>query len=328
MKKKEYIVSIFSANKSGRRRKLVRVVTHLMLGLLFVVAFNIALLHLFDTPQVRQLAIANNELLDQYTVLDEKIKASERRVRSIAQRDNLIYRSLFALDTVNVARWSTPYPETHYTHFDNNPYSPMVQERWHDIDILAKMLYFQSLSLDQIEPKVKSSTELSEAIPAIWPIDRTALKNGIGAFGRRLHPIYKRYLHHKGVDMACDVGTPIYATGNAVVEKTQQGYRRSGYGQMVLLRHEYGYQTRYAHLSKRLVNVGDSVKRGDIIGLTGNTGGSTGPHLHYEVIYRNVAVNPISFFNRNMSKEEYTELMKQTYITDLDQTDEDVDEIE
>ncbi len=326
MQKKEHNEISEPSDSTKRWRLSRRMKIELLVGFIFVILLNIAYLALFESPYTRQLAMDKSELLDKYRVLDGKIIASQSRVRQISQRDNHIYRSLFALDTMHTSSWSKPYPDTYYINFDDNPYTPMVQNNWRSMDILAKMIYLQSRSLDQIEPKVKSSTDLSEAIPAIWPIDRTALKHGIGAFGRRLHPIYKRYLDHTGVDMACDIGTPVYATGNAVVERSYQGYRRSGYGQQLLLRHEYGYQTRYAHLSKRLVNVGDTVKRGDIIGLVGNTGGSTGPHLHYEVIYRNVAVNPISFFNRNMSKEEYAELMKQTYMTDLDNTDGEFDE--
>ncbi len=280
-------------------------------------------LDLFDEPRSRRLMLDNSEIIDRYRLLEERIKAAESRVMEIAYRDNFVYRSLFALDTLNIASWNRPYPETHYTNFDDNPYSDMIQNQWRDLDLLAKKIYFQSLSFDEIQPMVKNSTDLSEAIPAIWPIDRTELDGGIGAFGRRLHPIYKRYLDHKGVDMACELGTPIYATGNAVVEKSEQGYRKSGYGQMLLLKHEYGYQTRYGHLSKRLVNIGDSVKRGEVIGLVGSTGGSTGPHLHYEVIYRGVPVNPISFFNRNMSKEEYQQLMEQVHVATLDGNDEE-----
>ncbi len=306
---------------NSERRHARQLAIRISLGLLFVVLLNVALLYLFDTPRARQIEVANSEMIDGYRLLESQIHASQQRVQQMMQRDKQIYRSLFALDTINTTSWGRPYPETNYTQFDEMPYSQMIQDRWREIDVLAKMLYLQSTSIDQIEPLVASSTERSEAIPAIWPIDRTAMKHGIGAFGRRFHPIYKRYMHHKGVDMACDTGTPVYATGNAVVERSNQGFRRSGYGQALLLKHEYGYHTRYAHLSKRLVNVGDTVKRGDIIGLVGNTGGSTGPHLHYEVIYRGTAVNPISFFNKNMSSEEYAELMAQTYISEMDASD-------
>ncbi|MBQ5635822.1 MAG: M23 family metallopeptidase, partial [Alistipes sp.] len=95
--------------------------------------------------------------------------------------------------------------------------------------------------------------------------------------------------------------------------------RRRGYGKQVLLNHQFGYKTRYAHLDKILVTKGQRVKRGQIIGLVGSTGGSTGPHLHYEVIYMGRHVNPVNYFNKNMTKEEYKQLMENMrYNADLE----------
>jgi murein DD-endopeptidase MepM/ murein hydrolase activator NlpD len=100
---------------------------------------------------------------------------------------------------------------------------------------------------------------------------------------------------------------------------TDKGKRRRGYGQQILLNHEFGYQTRYAHLDKILVKEGDRVTRGQLIGEVGSTGGSTGPHLHYEVIYMGRNVNPVNYFNRNMTSEEYKMLMeKMKTNTDLE----------
>ena len=112
---------------------------------------------------------------------------------------------------------------------------------------------------------------------------------------------------------------PVYATGDAIVQKTDEGRRRRGYGRQVLLNHEFGYQTRYAHLNKILVKEGDRVVRGQIIGEVGSTGGSTGPHLHYEVIYMGRHVNPVNYFNRNMTSEEYQTLIENMrHNTDLE----------
>ena len=160
---------------------------------------------------------------------------------------------------------------------------------------------------------------MSFAIPAIWPIDRTQLE-WFYSFGMRArHPIYKTRKMHKGVDMSCKRGVPVYATGDAVVQMTDQGRRRRGYGRQVLLNHDFGYQTRYAHLNKIFVKKGDRVTRGQIIGEVGSTGGSTGPHLHYEVIYMGRHVNPVNYFNRNMTKEEYTQLIENMkHNTDLE----------
>jgi murein DD-endopeptidase MepM/ murein hydrolase activator NlpD len=113
---------------------------------------------------------------------------------------------------------------------------------------------------------------------------------------------------HDGVDLSAPKGTPVYATGNGVVTRS---HWQPGYGQLIELNHGFGYKTRYAHLSKRYVSPGDSVTRGQVIGEVGNTGVSTGPHLHYEVCFRGNTTNPIHYFNKDMSPESYVELMKQ-----------------
>lgn len=287
-----------------------------MLIIFIVVSIaNLLFSHLFYTPKAHRIEGENIAIQERYQLLQSRIKGAEQRLREIAHRDNYVYRSLFGIDTLPLMVTPAGYPMSKYEELQGSIYSPLITQTWSQMDIYAKALYAQSKSLDELQQLAKNKEEFSNSLPAIWPIDRTKLKYGMGGFGMRLHPIYKRYIMHKGIDLPCDTGTPIYATGDAVVEKSEQGYRNSGYGQMVLLRHNFGYQTRYGHMSQRLVKVGDTVKRGDLIGLVGNTGGSTGPHLHYEVILRGQVVNPINFFNLKMSKEEYQKLMEQVQVT-------------
>jgi murein DD-endopeptidase MepM/ murein hydrolase activator NlpD len=112
-------------------------------------------------------------------------------------------------------------------------------------------------------------------------------------FGMRVHPIFKRLMFHAGTDFSAPVGTNVIATGDGVVSFS--GFDR-GYGKKVILDHGNGYQTVYAHLSKALIRQGQHVKRGEVIAFSGNTGNSTGPHLHYEVLKDNIKVNPTAFF--------------------------------
>ena len=119
-----------------------------------------------------------------------------------------------------------------------------------------------------------------------------------------------------------NIGNNVYATGDATVQSTDLGQPRRGYGKQILLNHQYGYQTRYAHLSQIFVKPGEKVVRGQLIGKVGNTGGVTGPHLHYEVIHMGQVVNPINYFNRNMTNEEYERLMEQMQELNLDTFDE------
>ncbi|MFI3306439.1 MAG: M23 family metallopeptidase [Rikenellaceae bacterium] len=300
----------------GGERSLFRlrayaIVRTILVGFLVVSTTNAIFSYAFYTPKAQRINRDNQALVDKYDMLQQQIAASQRRLDQLANRDNQLYRSLFGLAELPPHSATTAYPRSNYEGLEGDPYSPLLIDTWMQLDVLAKNIYYQSRSYDTLQRMAQGSERLANAIPAIWPIDRTSLKWGIGPFGMRMHPIYKRMMDHKGVDLACDTGSPIYATGDAVVEKSYQGLRTKGYGQMLLLRHEFGYQTRYAHLSKRLVSVGDTVRRGEVIGLVGSTGGSTGPHLHYEVIVNGKVVNPLNFFNQNMTSDEYKQLMEQ-----------------
>lgn len=132
-------------------------------------------------------------------------------------------------------------------------------------------------------------TSFFSSIPNIKPVAGAVSSS----FGNRLHPIYNVHLFHAGIDFASSEGSRVMTTGDGIVAFS--GYDK-GYGQKVIINHGFGYKTVYAHLSKTIVRQGQKVKRGDIIALSGNTGLSTGPHLHYEVHKDNAIVNPTAYF--------------------------------
>ena len=118
-------------------------------------------------------------------------------------------------------------------------------------------------------------------------------------FGYRIHPIlHKRHLH-AGVDFSSEIGTPVYATADGVVEFAQKGFN-GGYGHMVKIDHSFGFKTYYAHLDSLIVKRGDFVKKGQMIAYSGNSGKSTGPHLHYEVRFLGAYIDPKNFLVWNM----------------------------
>jgi murein DD-endopeptidase MepM/ murein hydrolase activator NlpD len=145
-------------------------------------------------------------------------------------------------------------------------------------------------------------------IPAIQPVSNKELKSMASGFGWRIDPIYKTSRMHTGVDFTADIGTEVYATGDGVVEVVESG--AWGYGKSIVINHGFGYKTRYAHLSAFKIRAGQKVKRGELIGLVGNTGKSTGPHLHYEVEMNGNKINPINFFHSDLSPEEYEKLIE------------------
>ena len=302
------------------RLRTYRLIRKILLGFILVSIANVLFSYFFYTPKMYRIVRENRDLVIKYRILQDRIRTAQRKVDEIKHRDNYVYRSLFSTDTLSIDGIYTPYSDAKYAPLADDNYASLMVGTWQQLDALARMLYLESVSFDELQILSRNKEQLSSAIPAIWPIDRAALHNNhIGAFNpRRLHPIYHRIIAHKGIDLGCDRGTPVYATGDAVVESTDQGQARRGYGKQVLLNHEFGYKTRYAHLSKILVKPGEKVTRGQIIAETGNTGGSTAPHLHYEVIHKGTPVNPINYFNRNMTSEEYNRLMEEIRETNFE----------
>ena len=177
-------------------------------------------------------------------------------------------------------------------------------------DVLTKKSYVQSKSFDDVSLVAARSGEMVSCIPKISPIvpDRSQYRLS-SSFGVRKDPITGRQARHMGLDFAIEVGNPVYSTGDGVVSYV--GHSRYGYGNNIIVDHGFGYKTRYAHLSTTDVVEGMQVRRGDFLGRTGNSGKSSGPHLHYEVIYMDRPVNPINYLDLEIPAEEYSSMVRQ-----------------
>lgn len=292
----------------------------LLLGFIIISIINVAFSYLVYTPKMYGIELDNREMVIKYNILQDRIRTQQSRLDDIKHRDRYVYRALFSVEADTESELEAPYADDKYAALQGDRYAALMTSTWKQIDRLAYGTYLESQSLDLLQILAKNEERMSLAIPAVWPIDRSALK-AFYAFGlRKSHPIYHTRKMHRGVDLSCKTGTPVYATGDAVVEKVENHPRaRRGYGSQIVLNHEFGYKTRYAHLSRILVHPGEKVTRGQLIGRVGSTGGSTGPHLHYEVIYMGRNVNPINYFNKNMSSEEYRTLMENVkYNADLE----------
>lgn len=294
------------------RLRTYRFFRKILIGFILVSIANVIFSYFFYTPKMYRINRDTRELMIKYRILQERIRTSQRKVEAIRHRDNHVYRRLFSTDTLSVPGIWQPYPESKYAPLADDDFAPLMVSTWRQLDALARTMYLESVSMDELQLLSQDKEKLAMAVPAIWPIDRSALHNNhIGAFNpRRFHPILHRIRPHNGVDFGCDRGTQVYATGDGVVQIAAGTGHNGGYGHQVLLDHGFGYKTRYAHLDKVLVSPGEHVARGQVIALTGNTGRSTAPHLHYEVIHKGVPVNPVNYFNRDMTPEEYNDLME------------------
>ena len=293
------------------RLRTYRLIRKILIGFILVSIANVLFSYFFYTPKMYRIIRENRDLVIKYRILQDRIRTAQRHVDEIRHRDNYVYRSLFSTDTMSIEGVWQPYPDTKYAALLDDDYAPLMVGTWRQLDALARTLYLESVSFDELQAFSQDKEKMSAAIPAIWPIDRSALHNNhIGAFSpRRYHPVLHRVQAHTGVAFGCDRGTPVYATGDGVVELAVGSGYNGGYGYQVLVNHGFGYKTRYAHLSKVLVRPGERVTRGQVIAETGNTGRSTGPHLHYEVIHKGTPVNPVNYFNRDMTAAEYDDLM-------------------
>ncbi len=159
---------------------------------------------------------------------------------------------------------------------------------------------------------VAELTLLNHSVPTGMPLKH--YKRITDKFGYRMHPILKERIFHFGVDFATDVGTPVYAPADGVVEYAQ---KKKGYGNFLLINHPFGFKTGYGHLSKFAVKAGTYVSKGDLVAYTGNTGRSTGPHLHYEVRYLYKWLNPMSFVK--WSSKTYQSVMRREHIVKWDE---------
>jgi len=154
-----------------------------------------------------------------------------------------------------------------------------------------RQLFASWKSLDNGTGLVAAAPRAQVSIPSRMPVAGVRLSSD---YGERTHPVLGGRRSHKGVDLAGQTGTPVYATADGIVSKAE---RFGSYGNYIQIEHGGELQTRYAHLSGYAIAAGDRVRKGDLIGFIGSTGRSTGPHLHYEVRIAGEAVNPLPYMN-------------------------------
>lgn len=283
---------------------LTRIGTSILWGaVIAVIAFTY-----IDSPKEATLKEENAQLLAEYNILNKELDELSEVITALEHRDDNMYRVIFESDPIDPSiRQGGIGGSDRYAVLREMNNSELLISTNEKLDRLTKAAYIQSKSFDEIEVMVKNKIDMLASIPAILPVslkDKKVHKSS--GFGYRIHPIYKTRKFHAGVDFSGPIGTPIYATGNGKVIKVGTD---SGYGKHVIIDHGYSYKTHYAHMSAYTVKRGQKVKRGEIIGFLGNSGRSTGPHCHYEVLKNDIAVNPINYFFNDLTPDEYEKLV-------------------
>ena len=285
--------------------KLLLVVVSAVSMFLFYMWFYVRVLGL-DLPKTAILKRQNaawNTRIDQ---MSTRLDRYDELLSLLEVRDDRIYRSVYGLDPIPQAvRQSGFGGENRYAALEGTALLAAV----HRLDVLEKRAYVQSKSFEDVWALQQTAGDLAAHIPAIPPMNTDPFTYRLSSpFGYRSDPILGIGKRHTGMDFACPPGNPIYVTGDGTVITVK--HDRSGYGNHVEVDHGFGYLTRYAHMSRIDVEEGQKVKRGDCLGLSGKSGRITGPHLHYEVIYRKDYVNPAFYMDLTIEPDAYFEMVR------------------
>ncbi len=273
---------------------------------LFFALFNF--FALFDTPKERTAKESTALLAEEYDKLTVRLDTLKSVIDNVIDRDNKVFYSLFE---------STPYEldyqterhditdDNHSTIYGNKLKYVQIEERTEQIERDMKKLI---IIYNNLQSKIKTAGDEINNVPSIQPIINSDLTLLTASYGQRIHPFYKTLTYHRGVDYTVPEGTRVFATADGTVKEINQ--RRTSTGMRLVISHGNGYETVYQHLSKINVRKGQSVKRGDIVALTGNTGLSLLPHLHYEIIYNGMHVDPVHYFFGELNPSEYERIVK------------------
>ena len=274
------------------------------MAILYYFGFSI----FFDTPIEYQMKHSTDKLRSEYTKLSQRYDTLNMVLSNISQRDDNVFKILFE---------ATPYD------FDSDDMNKLALRHENLLSNTSRELKDElSLRTTKLEDKLKElnhsyhalqervevSKDNLDHIPSIQPIINNQLTLLTASYGMRMHPFYKTLQSHQGVDYAIPEGSSIFATADGVVDKVS--LRNSTSGQTISIKHGNGYETLYCHLSKSRVVRGQHVKRGDIIALSGDTGLSLAPHLHYEIRYNGMRVDPIHYFFMELTPEEYQRIIR------------------
>ena len=313
MARKEYIFNPqtldYEEYKPSKKKLLGRLVLFIFTA--GVIGFGVMTLiqNTIGSPKERMLAREIEFMKFQYDIINDKIENIDKHLVEMQDRDDNIYRMIFEAEPIPASVRKAGYGGSNrYEALNGYENSSIVIETAKKIDVIESQLKVQSKSFDDVYDMAKNKAKMLSCIPAIMPVKDVNIYRISSHYGYRTDPFYKVQKLHSGIDFSAPIGTPIYCVGDGVVEKVVKG--NSGYGNNVIINHGFGYKTRYAHVSKIYVKEGHKVKRGEHIADVGNSGKSTAPHLHYEVIKNDKAINPINFFFNDLTPEEYDKILE------------------
>lgn len=299
---------IFKLYKNISEHRLFPLAIRFFVWATLVIFWWIVLAHTIDMPTESKLRHSTDAIKSEYIVMSERYDSLSRILDNVVKRDENVFRKLFE---------SNPYDLS--ADLENERISLHEQLTRMENTDLMDMLANRLQSAIKTEDMIIESSELMkqnisngylsiDCVPAIQPVNNRQLT--LLAAGKKplINPFHRTMREHHGVDYLVPEGTAVFATADGIVKSLSE--QNSSHGKSIVISHGNGYETSYSHLLDVRVDKGQSVKRGDIIALSGNSGLSFVPHLHYEVRYRDTRVDPVHYFFLELSPEEYQRIIR------------------
>ncbi len=291
-----------------RQQRVIRFMVQLFAWIGAALLYYVAFALLFDTPLEHRMRHSTDVLRSEYETLSARYDSLEMVLENVTERDRSIFRILFESDPYDLESEQSEERLALHEKTISKSKRDIVSDLNQRIDNVDKRISNLESSWNRIKLLGDTLGEKSNRIPSIQPVLNKQLSLLTAGYGNLLNPFYRTLQSHQGVDYTVAEGSSVFATADGTVKEISD--KSSTLGKTIVIDHGNGYQTSYSHLLSTLVRRGQKVERGDIIALSGNSGLSLAPHLHYEVRFNGLRVDPIHYFFMELSPVEYSRIIR------------------
>ena len=290
------------------KQKLLRAFLWFTASIVVSVFYLTVYVNNYGSPKAGNLSQDVEKIKLRYSILDKRYENAFKTIDYLRLSDEVRYRPILNMDNLPESFRKPGYGGIdRYRDLEGLANSSLLISAHQKLDNLNNLANVQAESFKTIDEKSVDQKREMDHMPWMSPVN-VKFRLGDGFKLRPIHPVLGIPQMHWGQDFCVPYGTDIYATGDGTV--IESGRTSGGFGNCVVIDHGYGLQTTYGHLSEIRVAKGMNVKRGDLIGLSGSTGQSTGPHLHYQIDKFGQHVNPIYYFNNDLTSDQYNEMIQ------------------
>ena len=290
------------------KKKLLHIFLWFAGSLIVATIYGTIFENIFGSPKERLLSQQVENLKLQYTLIGRALDNSLESLSSLRLSDDKRYRPVLDMDSVSESYRKAGFGGVdRYSDLAGYINSDILISYKSKIDGIKSMATVQKESFKSISERSVEWKREIDHFPGISPVS-VKFRLGDGLKWRTVHPVLGTSRPHNGQDFEVPYGTEVYATGDGSI--IESGWNSGGFGNCIVIDHGYGFQTVYGHLSDIKVVSGQKVKRGELIGISGSSGLSSGPHLHYQVEQFGAHKNPINFFNNDVNADEYNDMIQ------------------